>query len=209
MINSAFKYFGYLVIILGFIVMGVVSYFQYMPITVLEIKQPIEIVNKNSINAGGTLYYKIFYKKHYNLVADVTYQLIDGYVVLIDNIPSNIPKGEGEYIIPVSVPSQVKEGYYILRISVLYKVSSLRTVTEVFETERFHIGPSKDALTIQKLNVELKNLLIEQEKIKRTQTVHSFTTQNNNEKLQNVENILKNQSTILEKLDKIDTKVSE
>lgn len=120
---------------------GQISVILYYPFKTIDVKQPMKVIS-NLVIRGEWITYVCEYKKYIDKDAELLIQLYSvdlGHYVSLPNEFSNILCGEGIAIKSVRIPRTVVVGNYKLLITVKYKLNSLRTIVQTFETEKFQI----------------------------------------------------------------------
>lgn len=116
------------------------AYWMFWPITILEV-QETHILNPDKIvKRGDYLRYSIKYKKHFDIVGDVTRTLVnDRTVALVYSDSSKKKLSICEQEIDVLIPPNMWPGKYKLKVDVRYDVNPLRTIRVQYQTDWFEI----------------------------------------------------------------------
>lgn len=129
-----------LLVLIGVITIGVVviAAFLFWPIKVADYNTPYEVRPK-VIEAGQTVYYTSNYCKYLPLQAEVNRSIVDGTVIFLPSVTTNLETGCHKIDIPVTIPLNTPPGNYHIHISIRYKVNFIREITAKIETKEFTV----------------------------------------------------------------------
>jgi hypothetical protein len=130
---------GFMFIILLLFVAMVVN-FVY-PYKTVELLEPIEI--HTPVYAGEPLIYTLHLKKHVNLPARITRNLLNERVVTYTPYANNLAPGEHKKSFSLNVPETATPGPHKLALTFEYDINFMRTVTVKYESAVFDIKPSR------------------------------------------------------------------
>lgn len=106
------------------------AFWPYDPLTIEELK----VLN----SSDGFFTYKITTNKKIDLPATVSRQFIDGVVIILPPITTNLEPGRTEMYDKVSLQHAVP-GKYVFKWSATYKVNPLREITVSATTDCFEV----------------------------------------------------------------------
>jgi len=120
---------------------GLLLYWAFWPYQPLVIEH-LSIVNEQPIVQGGFLEYKIVINKKMNIPGVVSRHFLDGVVIILPPITTNLEPGRTEMYDKVSLQHAVP-GKYIFKWSATYKVNPLREITVSATTDCFEVKEKK------------------------------------------------------------------
>ena len=116
-----------------------VLYMLFAPYKILEIEEPIKILN-NPVKAGDYISYQAHYKKYAGIAGHVTEQLVDTVGIAFNEYNSNLPVGEHTIINSgFKIPLYTPPGKYHLVATVRYQVNPIRTIEYYVVSENFEV----------------------------------------------------------------------
>ena len=120
---------------------ALVTYWLWWPYTIMEIQQPIKVINPDRVAyAGEEFIYELHYSKTTPLSAMVSKNLINDYIITLTPISGNLPAGENlTKKISVNIPGYACPGKYRLRWVAHYKVNPLRIIQVEAWSEEFTV----------------------------------------------------------------------
>jgi hypothetical protein len=122
-----------------------VLYLSFWPFTVIDVTQPIQIMNRGDIKMGGSIVYKLVYDKKEPFSGEIIRQLVNDYTLIYPPLRSNLPTGKGVLIQELKLPKGLcHTGKYRLRITLIYQPTVMKKVTYSFESEPFEIIGAKN-----------------------------------------------------------------
>lgn len=127
------------VIMAGFLLVGVVSWWLLFPREVVHVSA-IRLLTP-TLKAGGTLMYETDYCKSVAVPARVTKTLRDSFIMPLPVSGSNVPPGCGTSLNVVAIPRFCNVGTYWLDVLWQYDVNPLRTVDYGFSVGPFEVVP--------------------------------------------------------------------
>lgn len=134
-------YFSSMVLFFAFVLAGLVIYYLFFPVNVLEMKNPNNLpLLKTELQAGEFIEYEADYCKFKDYTAIVYQSLVNHIVINFTAQERNFPVGCKKIIIKdIQIPEIMPEGEYRLWLNIDYKVNTLRTVHYHYQTEPFRI----------------------------------------------------------------------
>lgn len=131
---------AFAITMLGIIASGflVSAYFQYAPIKIIDIHNPLKVSTK-VVKAGESMIYKGDYCLYRNYPATVARTLVNNSVILLPLVHSVGQIGCHQTNIQVPVPVESEPGLYHLEGIASYQITSTRTINVRFYTETFEI----------------------------------------------------------------------
>lgn len=152
---SLHKIAGLTVMVSSVVLILIVSFLAYIPVKVVEIAQPIQILNDRgesikSINPGEKIFYKIRYRKYKDISGTLSAQLINSYTLVFPSFLINFPKTDEEKIdtinhydelmVQLDLPKTTMPGkHYVVGI-LTYQINPLRIQTYTFKTDSFIVN---------------------------------------------------------------------
>jgi hypothetical protein len=161
--HPIWKFIGWLMLIFSSIGMLAVVYLAYMPVHIIDMDDPVQVVNEqgqpiNEIKAGELLYYKISYRKYVQCPATIICQLVNKFVVSFPSFEVNMPvtvqhnitnnhpiQDKDEAIGFLKIPESASGGVHYVNISAYYRVNPLRTQNYNWVTTKFNVIPKAGA----------------------------------------------------------------
>lgn len=149
--DKIFYYFGSSTLFLTTVILVIVLYCWFYPYkTIVFLNEPFPIVNDGLerdkdtgypiLYPGDKLYYQVEYNKYINKKCFVTRQLMNDYIITLDNLVGNVPNGYNKIkSCDVKIPLDCEPGKYYLRTTFSYQVNSLREISVIADTETFII----------------------------------------------------------------------
>ena len=121
------------------------TYWLFWPYSVMEIEEPIQIMNPDKIAyAGKNLEYELKYTKKVSLQAVVNKNLVNDYIITLSPALGNLPTGKDmKKKVVVSIPGYACPGKYRLRWVATYQVNPLRQIQVEAWSEEFLIRERK------------------------------------------------------------------
>jgi hypothetical protein len=140
--SKFWQIFAWGTLIIAFMLMVLISYWQFYPYTPFTLKSPI-ITTENSYVAGKELKYKLSYCKSDDQIVTVSRGFIDGVIYSMPDVTASNPEGCRETEIQITVPN-IPAGKYQLRITYSYKVNPIRSVSITCLTNNFQITEKEE-----------------------------------------------------------------
>lgn len=119
--------------------LGMVFYylfFPFNPMTLLD--DPIEVVQEQ-VKAGEPVTLLIHFDKKMDLVPKITYYLVDGFVLELEQSSVSQAVGEKTVMRQILIPESSTKGIRKIRIQLEYKINILRTVYYSWDSEEFEV----------------------------------------------------------------------
>ena len=129
--------FGYGTLILLGLVLALVAYwllYPYNPIDNSEV-----IMADKTVQQGQLSSYKFDYCKNEEYPAKVRKDFVDGIIFQMESPKSTLPTGCHSIVVPLPIPETLPPGMYKVRITAIYRVNPIRTITNIIETETFSV----------------------------------------------------------------------
>jgi hypothetical protein len=119
---------------------GVACYWLWYPYDVIQIEQPIKIMNPDkTVHAGEMLTYRFAYNKRMNVSGTLTRKLVNTYKLEYADVTVTAPIGKDTDQMSLLIPSFAHSGEHYIWWSASYKVNPLRTVVVTAESEHFMV----------------------------------------------------------------------
>jgi len=125
------------IILFTFLCLLVAIFWLVCPYKTLELNSPITVVEKQIVN-GQELHYIIDFCKYVKTVT-VNRQFIDEIIYASEPVEVSMDTGCYKSIHAIRIPLGLHADTYILRITATIKVNPLRTITKVFDTDKFEV----------------------------------------------------------------------
>ena len=112
----------------------------YPPQSAKDFPEIWNVVNEsNEVARGNRLYYEVRFTKLTNKPAAITVQFVDGFIIILPEQISNLPKGKIDTISSVEVPKNMPAGEYYLLITIIYDNNIVNKDIYTMQTERFMV----------------------------------------------------------------------
>jgi hypothetical protein len=127
-----------------FVLFAIIALFIFLyPFNIIDVQLPITIINpQKTVSPNGIVEYNVNYKKHYDIPAIVSKQLVlrNKRIYNYDAQYDNLCIKETNVIGTLSLPQNVSKSYGKIRIIAVYKLFGIREVPYTYETEEFYIS---------------------------------------------------------------------
>lgn len=149
------KIIASMLMIMSIILILVTAFLAYMPVKVLDYKQPVKLVNKTGMNCvkkvkpGETLFYRFEYRKYKNLPSRMILQVVNKYTLSYPIYEINLPPSDPrkledpdyyDVVLPqFLLPETAMPGKHFIRMTLTYKVSHFREQVYHVESEVFEV----------------------------------------------------------------------
>lgn len=117
------------------------AYTYLYPHKTLEVKNsPMPIINGSVFRNGDVLTYRYDYCKYYDSPIHIQKEFVDGIIFRTEpTYVSQLEYGCHQKDVSIMVPESLPEGEYKVRITTQIVLNQLRTVTVVYETQKFSV----------------------------------------------------------------------
>ena len=144
--KSLVYYYVYGTLALTAIMMAMIAYWLFRPVTVLVVKNPQAVkVDKQVYQAGDRLIYSLDYCKHEAIPGTISRALVDGIRISYVAFYNNLPKGCGvTNNADLVIPEFVGTGTYHIEATATYRINPLKTVSTTWRSEDFQVVAKED-----------------------------------------------------------------
>ncbi len=119
--------------------MSMVAFYLFYPFQPVQLlTDPIPVVNKQ-VKAGETVTLKINFDKRMNINPQITYYLVDGFVLELSQASVSRAIGQNAVTREILIPQTSTKGMRKIRIELDYKINILRTVHYSWDSEEFEV----------------------------------------------------------------------
>lgn len=140
--NRLLAVFGYGTLILAFIFLGLMAYWAFYPYTTEQIvtfANDSHKITKNVVQQGEQTSYLVDYCKYKSPPVTVEKQFVDGIIFRSEDSISALSIGCHKQLVPLTIPDTLPPGNYKYRVTAIYRVNPIRTVTLIRETDWFTV----------------------------------------------------------------------
>jgi hypothetical protein len=136
--NKILYFFIWIVLISAMGLMLLFGFWLSYPYKVIEFKSTKTV--EQTYKTGTILTLNISHCKYMPLPAKVVGQFVDGIVFTLKETKANAGIGCATRIAKdIIIPKELEAGTYLYRQTMIYRVNPVRTITVVFETNKFDI----------------------------------------------------------------------
>lgn len=137
--NKSLYYLSMSVIIAGILVGLYYMYLYVYPFKmIVENNQPSPVLTKE-VNSGGAIIVTKDYCKYTKITATLVRTLVDGVVIQLPEVSSNLPTGCHKVDVIIQIPEYIPTGTYRLKTTSLYKMNTGRVIPVDSITEEFKV----------------------------------------------------------------------
>jgi hypothetical protein len=133
--------FAYGTLASAFALLALLLFWRFYPYVVVTYRQDTFRIVEASKSApqGGALSYEYDYVKYMAAPVTVSKQFVDGLIFQSDSPVTVRPVGSGHVHCQIPIPQTLPPGTYKLRITAVYQVNPIRTITITHDTEFFTV----------------------------------------------------------------------